>query len=179
MPMKNAKMILHMIDIVVDEDISFEAPEHIETAIQAACSCAGFETKQVELCLRFAADETVQQLNQQWRGKDKVTDVLSFPMQEAPCNTAESLGDIALAVPFITHEATRLNLPASDHCLHLIIHATLHLLGYDHIDDEDAMQMQSLEKQAMQRMKLHDPYPEVDDTKSVIATNNTAEREKP
>jgi len=160
MPMKIAKMAHHMVDIVIDEGLSFEAPARIEEAVLAACNCAEVKAAKVELCIRFASDAELQRLNQQWRSKDSVTDVLSFPMQEAPFNACEPLGDIALAVPFIKHEAERLNLPADDHCLHLIIHATLHLLGFDHINDDDAKCMQDLEKQAMQRMQLHHPYPD-------------------
>ncbi|MDQ6983008.1 MAG: rRNA maturation RNase YbeY, partial [Mariprofundus sp.] len=96
----------------------------------------------------------------QWRDRDKVTDVLSFPMQETPYDFSESLGDIALAVPFIIQEADRLDLSARDHYLHLIIHATLHLLGSDHIENRDAASMQAMEREAMRRMKLHHPYPE-------------------
>jgi len=149
-----------MIDIVIDDNISFEAPARIEEAVHAACNSADFKAEQIELCIRFASDEELRYLNQQWRDKDRVTDVLSFPMQEPPFNMVEPLGDIALAVPFINHEAERLHLSENDHCLHLIIHATLHLLGFDHIDDDDAKRMQALEKQAMHAMQLHNPYPD-------------------
>lgn len=164
MLMKIAKMAHHMVDIVIDEGLSFEAPARIEEAVHAACNCAGFKAETVELCIRFASNAELQRLNQQWRNKDRITDVLSFPMQEAPFNLCQPLGDIALAVPFIKYEAERLNLPADDHCLHLIIHATLHLLAFDHIDDDDAKCMQDLEKQAMQCMQLHHPYPDSEDT---------------
>ncbi len=147
-----------MIDIIIDDDTSYQAPARIDEAVRAACASAGLNAKQIALCIRFASDQSIHALNQQWRAKDHVTDVLSFPMQEAPFNADESLGDIALAVPFINQEAVRLNLPASDHCLHLIIHATLHLLGFDHIDETEAQDMQRLEQQAMHNMGLHDPY---------------------
>ncbi|MDQ6997305.1 MAG: rRNA maturation RNase YbeY [Mariprofundus sp.] len=148
-----------MIDIVIDEDIAFEPPADMDKAVRVACESAGVDTEQIDLCIRFTSDQSIQSMNKQWRGKDKVTDVLSFPMQEPPCDTSESLGDIALAVPFILLEAERLKLPEAGHILHLIIHATLHLFGYDHIDDDDALKMQKLEQQAMHNMGLHDPYP--------------------
>jgi len=156
--MKIVMMGHRMIDTVIDEDISYETPARIDEAVRAACVSADFKAEQIELCIRFASDQSIHELNKIWRDKDKVTDVLSFPMQEAPFDAAESLGDIALAVPFINHEAERLNLLPSDHCLHLIIHATLHLLGFDHIDDNDAQAMQEREQQAMHSMGLHDPY---------------------
>jgi probable rRNA maturation factor len=116
------------------------------------------------LCIRFSDDETVHALNREWRKKDSVTDVLSFPMQDGDEPEAdESLGDIILATPFTTKEAARLSLPVTDHMLHLIVHATLHLLGYDHIDDEDAKIMHKHERAAMNKLGLHDPYPNDDE----------------
>lgn len=150
-----------MIEIVVDEDIegSYSPPARIEEAVIAACRVAGY-SEAPELCIRFAGDDEVRQLNADWRHKDYVTDVLSFPMQHPEAiDFSESLGDIALAVPFIEQEAERLALPHHDHALHLIVHATLHLLGYDHIEDADADEMHPLEREAMKRLGLHDPYP--------------------
>lgn len=151
-----------MIEVIIDDELEtlFSAPDGIETAVLMACQVAGYSGRQPELCIRFAADAAVQALNATWRSKDCVTDVLSFPMQEAPeFDFSESLGDIALAVPFILNEAERLNLSQADHILHLIVHATLHLLGFDHIDDDDADEMQALERQIMSKLGLHDPYP--------------------
>ncbi len=111
------------------------------------------------VCIRFASDANVQQLNALWRDKDAVTDVLSFPMQDAPdFVAAQPLGDIVLAVPFINHAAASLQIPAEDHAMHLIIHGMLHLLGYDHQEDAAAVIMQSLESQCMQQLGLHNPY---------------------
>ena len=151
-----------MIDVIVDEELgeNFNAPPEIEQAVLAACKAAGFAGLKPELCVRFATDYEVQVLNQQWRGKNKVTDVLSFPMQQGPeYDFEQSLGDIALALPFIQQQASRLHLSQSAHTMHLIVHATLHLLGYDHIDDDDAVEMQTLERKAMAALGLHDPYP--------------------
>ncbi|MBN4073596.1 rRNA maturation RNase YbeY [Mariprofundus ferrooxydans] len=155
-----------MIDVLIDDGIDFAAsaliaaPQSIEAAVRAACACAGFAgEKNIELCVRFASDASIHALNRQWRDQDKTTDVLSFPMQQAPFDFSASLGDIALAVPFVEREAARLAVPVDDHCLHLIIHATLHLLGFDHSNDAEAEHMQKLETQAMQAMGLHNPYP--------------------
>ncbi len=137
----------------------FEPPSAIDAAVQAACAVAGLEASEAELCIRFCPDLEIRALNRQWRNQDKVTDVLSFPMQMPPVDLSESLGDIALAAPFVRQEAVRLGVPEDAHLLHLIIHATLHLLGYDHIDDDEAERMQQLEREAMRRIGLHDPYP--------------------
>ena len=151
-----------MIEVIVDDELEglFTPPDCIEKAVLIACKVAGFSEQSPELCVRFAADDAVRELNATWRSKDSVTDVLSFPMQQAPgFDFTESLGDIALAVPFVATEATRLNLSQQDHTLHLIVHATLHLLGFDHIDDADAEQMQKLERAVMSQLGLHEPYP--------------------
>ncbi|MDX8397114.1 MAG: rRNA maturation RNase YbeY [Mariprofundaceae bacterium] len=149
-------------ELIIDDDIHEPIPssQKLQTAIAAACHQAQLVSKKPEVCIRFANNTVVQQLNQQWRDKDKVTDVLSFPMQDGPdYDTSESLGDIILAVPFVHQEATRLELDSESHILHLIIHAILHLLAYDHIQDEDAIIMQELERQALSELNLHNPYP--------------------
>ncbi|HID37264.1 MAG TPA: rRNA maturation RNase YbeY [Ghiorsea sp.] len=148
-----------MIDLVIDDGIAIDIDaEIIEKAIETTCLVAK-NIKNPSLCTRFANNEAVQQLNSEWRNQDKVTDVLSFPMQDDELDATESLGDIILAMPFVAQEATRLDLLTSHHILHLIVHGTLHLLGYDHIDDADAQEMQGLENQIMQRLELHKPYP--------------------
>ena len=160
-----------MIDILVDDSVDDGddgplPPEAlIQRAVTTACLEGGF-SQTPSLCIRFSDDATVHDLNHQWRDKDAVTDVLSFPMQEeGELDADESLGDIILATPFTIKEAARLSLPVTDHMLHLIIHATLHLLGYDHIDDEDAKVMHKHERAAMNSMGLHDPYPDEDEIK--------------
>ncbi len=151
-----------MIDIVVDEGIEEPLPDDasICRAVEAACSEAGI-TQTVHLCIRFATDAIVKELNSQWRGRESVTDVLSFPMQDGPgFDPDESLGDMILAAPFTLREAKKLSLPSTDHMLHLIVHATLHLLGYDHMADSEAERMQKIECRAMQKLGLHNPYPD-------------------
>jgi len=153
-----------MIDIMVDDGIaSLVSQKNIGNVVETSC----FEAKSIQnpsLCVRFASNEAVQQLNAEWRNKDKVTDVLSFPMQDSnDLDADESLGDMILAIPFVQDEAKRLNLSVEAHCMHLIAHATLHLLGYDHINDDEAETMQRLENQVMSKLGLHQPYPEFSD----------------
>lgn len=153
-----------MIDIFADENAVVLGDEaSIEEAIRLTCSLAK-HLRFPSLCLRFADNDEVQQLNAQWRNQDKVTDVLSFPMLDSDelASVAEdfeeSLGDIILAEPFMREEAKRLHLSPEHHALHLIVHGTLHLLGYDHIEDEEAEVMQQLENQVMLQLGLHQPY---------------------
>ncbi len=150
-----------MVDIIVDDGISGSLPDEasICSAVETAASVAGV-SHSIHLCIRFADDAAVENLNSQWRGKDRVTDILSFPMQDGPdFDLDESLGDMILATPFTLKEAERLSLPATDHMLHLIVHGTLHLLGYDHMEESEAETMQKIECRAMQRLGLHNPYP--------------------
>ncbi|HXH71298.1 MAG TPA: rRNA maturation RNase YbeY [Mariprofundaceae bacterium] len=151
-----------MIDVIVDDgidDLAIPELADITAAVRAACHAAGLDAEP-ELCIRFAADDEVRQLNRQWRHKDKVTDVLSFPMQEGPeFDPSQPLGDIVLAMPFVQQEADRLELPMAAHALHLIVHAVLHLLGHEHDADADAEIMQGLERNVLRSLGLHDPYP--------------------
>jgi len=156
-------MIDAAIDVIVDDGIDACLPnqESIEFAVRLTCKTATNNIVTPLVCIRFAHDNAVQELNAQWRNKDKVTDVLSFPMQEGDIYAAsEPLGDIILAMPFVLHEARRLQHETHAHILHLIIHGMLHLLGHDHIHDNDARIMQRLESQIMKELHLHPPYPD-------------------
>jgi len=152
-----------MIGIIIDDGVNADLPsqESIESAVRMTCKIATNNLVTPYVCIRFAHDHIVQELNAQWRNKDSVTDVLSFPMQEGEnYNGDEPLGDIILAMPFVLHEAQRLQHKTHAHILHLIIHGMLHLLGFDHIDDDEARSMQSLESQVMKELHLHQPYPD-------------------
>lgn len=153
-----------MIDILVDEGSQLLAEEALlRQAVRLTCSVSK-QVNHPSLCLRFAADETVQQLNAEWRHQDKVTDVLSFPMLDdeewasVDANMEIMLGDIILAAPFVGKEAVRLSLNPADHAVHLTVHGTLHLLGFDHINDHDADVMQAWENQILAQLGLHQPY---------------------
>jgi probable rRNA maturation factor len=114
----------------------------------------------------FTGDEDIRALNAEWRGKDKPTNVLSFPMLErsdlldlAPDGPPELLGDIALAYETCAREAAEKGIPIEQHAAHLIVHGLLHLAGYDHeTSDEDAEAMEALETKALAVMGLADPY---------------------
>jgi phosphate starvation-inducible protein PhoH and related proteins len=115
---------------------------------------AFFEPKGEGFAVLFTSDEAVKSLNAQWRGKDEPTNVLSFP---AP-DTAGTLGDIALAYETCAREADEQGKSLKDHATHLLVHGLLHLLGYDHEADDDAAEMEGLEKDIMASLGLEDPY---------------------
>jgi probable rRNA maturation factor len=104
-------------------------------------------------------DAAMRVLNARWRGLDKPTDVLSFPA-EAPGAPGEQafLGDIALGRETSHADAARLGRPMTAHLAHLAVHGFLHLLGYDHVDAEDARRMESLECEILAGLGIPDPY---------------------
>lgn len=100
-------------------------------------------------------DTTVRDLNHRFRGKDAATNVLSFP---APPNPEELLGDVALAFGVCAREAAEQSKPLSRHLQHLVAHGVLHLLGYDHMSDDEAELMEGLERVVLAGIGVPDPY---------------------
>jgi probable rRNA maturation factor len=114
-----------------------------------------------EVSVLFTSDEEVRTLNAAWRGKDKATNVLSFPMaEEGDLASARLLGDIALAYGVCAREAAEKQVAIETHAAHLVVHGTLHLLGYDHeTSDVDAEAMEETERRALASIGIADPYP--------------------
>jgi probable rRNA maturation factor len=120
----------------------------------------------IEVAVRFSDDNEVRTLNSQYRGKDKATNVLSFPMVQADLldvladsDDGEALlGDIVLADGVVAAEADVRQLAVADHATHLVVHGMLHLLGYDHSDDHEAEVMEAMERRALAGMGIADPY---------------------
>jgi probable rRNA maturation factor len=113
-----------------------------------------------EVSVKFTSDEEVRALNAAWRGKDKATNVLSFPMAaEAELASAQLLGDVVLAHGICAAEAAARHVAVEVHAAHLVVHGTLHLLGYDHeTSDEDAEEMEEAERRALAAIGIADPY---------------------
>ncbi|MBB4304509.1 putative rRNA maturation factor [Rhodobium orientis] len=116
-----------------------------------------------EVSMLFCDDATIRDLNNRFRGKDKATNVLSFPGDEPPEDgsvrpVGPLIGDIALAFETIRRESSELGIPFDDHLTHLIVHGLLHLFGYDHIFDEDAAVMEPLETRILATLGIADPY---------------------
>jgi probable rRNA maturation factor len=106
-----------------------------------------------EISILFTNDDAVRRLNAHYRGKDRPTNVLSFPQPSGPL-----LGDIVLAAETVRAEAALAGKPLEAHMAHLIIHGFLHLLGYDHGGEEEAETMEAVERAALERMGIPDPY---------------------
>jgi probable rRNA maturation factor len=121
----------------------------------------------VEVSVRLTSDDEVQALNRQYRGKDKPTNVLSFPMVQRDLldtvtqNSDDGevlLGDIVLAHGVCTREAAERGVAVETHATHLIVHGALHLLGYDHQADDEGDAMEEIERRALAALGIADPY---------------------
>jgi probable rRNA maturation factor len=113
-----------------------------------------------ELSLVFTDDGRIQRLNADWRGKDKPTNVLSFPAfpMSPGAPLPPMLGDIVLAFETVSREAALEEKPFDHHVMHLILHGFLHLLGYDHETPAEAETMEAIERKALARLAIPDPY---------------------
>lgn len=152
-------MILVESDVSDDWDSKTDWPALAERAARAAAAHSGYpELADTEVSVKFTSDEEVQALNAAWRGKDKATNVLSFPMAETP-EGAPMLGDIVLAEGVCAREAAAKNVAIETHATHLVVHGMLHLLGYDHeTGDDDAEAMEAIERKALASLGISDPY---------------------
>lgn len=126
-----------------------------------AGAAAGDDAEGGEIAVLFADDATVRELNRSYRHRDKPTNVLSFPADHDPQpGQARLLGDIVLAFGTVAAEAEEQGKSLSDHMTHLVVHGVLHLLGFDHENDDDAEEMEGLETEILRRLGIADPYEE-------------------
>ncbi|RSD31849.1 rRNA maturation RNase YbeY [Vibrio pectenicida] len=113
---------------------------------------------QAEVTVRIVDESESHQLNHEYRGKDKPTNVLSFPFEVPMEIEIDLLGDLIICKQVVEQEAKEQSKPLTAHWAHMVVHGSLHLLGYDHIEDKDAEEMESLETEIMQSMGFDDPY---------------------
>lgn len=116
-----------------------------------------------EISLLFTDDKHMAQINAQWRGKNKSTNVLSFPAfpLKAGDPPGSMLGDIIIARETVVLEAENEGKKFQDHLTHMIVHGILHLLGYDHETDDEACQMEQVEREILRKLSIQDPYAEL------------------
>jgi probable rRNA maturation factor len=110
-----------------------------------------------EFTIRLVDGKEIKELNNKWRGINKPTNVLSFPAGENPV-VPELLGDVIICAPQILKEANEQNKEPNAHWAHMVIHGVLHLLGYDHINDDDAKEMESIEIEKLKLLSFPNPY---------------------
>lgn len=151
-----------------DEGIDWDALAEEAVAAALAGAGAAFGDMPVEVSVRLTDDAEMQRLNNDYRGKNKPTNVLSFPMHDADTlarwaaagETDLLLGDLALGHETVAREAAEKGIGIEAHVTHLIVHGTLHLLGHDHLDDVTAEAMEALETRILAGLGIDDPYAE-------------------
>jgi probable rRNA maturation factor len=145
-----------MIDVVVEEPKWRQVPgfpAKLKRAVMLALARGSKKKSLPPLTLLLTKDVRLRELNAQFRGKDKPTNVLSFPASEAGY-----LGDVAVAYSVAAAEAKAEGKKLADHAIHLAVHGALHLLGYDHQRDKDARIMEALEIEILAELGIADPY---------------------
>ena len=151
---------------IVDYQQAYEADEVMAKAIPsleqieawANAVLVAENTGEQEITVRFTDDEESQTLNHEYRGKDKPTNVLSFPFEVPPGIEMNLLGDLVISVPVIMREAQEQDKTPTNHYAHMVVHGILHLLGYDHIDDADADIMEAKEIRILASLNIGNPY---------------------
>ncbi|MFT8211502.1 MAG: rRNA maturation RNase YbeY [Symbiopectobacterium sp.] len=113
---------------------------------------------EAEVTIRIVDEAESHELNHTYRGKDKPTNVLSFPFEAPPEVELLLLGDLIICRQVVEQEAIEQQITTESHWAHMVIHGCLHLLGYDHIEDDEAEEMEALETEIMQQMGYADPY---------------------
>ena len=142
-----------------------DAETVIHRAISAAAEFVATDVGDTELAIMLTDDTGIRTLNNNWRGVDKPTNVLSFPALQptgrpGPADPPRMLGDIAIAYETTRKEADDEGKPFDHHLSHLVIHGFLHLIGYDHEKDEQAETMEGLEREILSQLGVPDPYAE-------------------
>lgn len=152
------------VDILIESETWQMLPQAENVVRRAITSAATSEVaighRKAELSVMLCDDKTIADLNARWRGQEKPTNVLSFPAPPQGAAPGEniSLGDIAIAYETLTREADEHGKSVTDHLSHLVIHGFLHLLGYDHLMNDEAERMERLERDILARIGVADPY---------------------
>ncbi len=144
------------LDLQLASDAS-DLPTEADLLSWAETALAGHR-QSAELTIRIVDRAESQSLNRDYRGKDKPTNVLSFPFEAPEGIEIDLLGDLVICAPVVCAEAAEQKKSLHDHWAHMVIHGMLHLLGYDHISDDEAEQMESLETRLLAGLGIADPY---------------------
>ena len=147
--------------IIIDLQIACEQETGLPTAEQIeqwATAAVQPQSDEVEMTVRIVDEAESHALNLNYRGKDRPTNVLSFPFECPDEVELPLLGDLVICRQVVEREAQEQDKPVMAHWAHMVVHGSLHLLGYDHIEDDEAEEMESLETQIMTGLGFADPY---------------------
>ena len=148
------KMIIDL-QIACEQETGLPTAEQIE---QWATAAVQPQSDEVEMTVRIVDEAESHELNMTYRGKDRPTNVLSFPFECPDEVELPLLGDLVICRQVVEREAQEQDKPVMAHWAHMVVHGSLHLLGYDHIEDDEAEEMESLETQIMTGLGFADPY---------------------
>ena len=148
------KMIIDL-QIACEQETGLPTTEQIE---QWATAAVQPQSDEVEMTVRIVDEAESNALNLNYRGKDRPTNVLSFPFECPDEVELPLLGDLVICRQVVEREAQEQDKPVMAHWAHMVVHGSLHLLGYDHIEDDEAEEMESLETQIMTGLGFADPY---------------------
>ena len=148
------KMIIDL-QIACEQETGLPTAEEIE---QWAAAAVQPQSDEVEMTVRIVDEAESHELNLNYRGKDRPTNVLSFPFECPDEVELPLLGDLVICRQVVEREAQEQDKPLMAHWAHMVVHGSLHLLGYDHIEDDEAEEMESLEAQIMTGLGFADPY---------------------
>lgn len=118
-------------------------------------------TQNSEIVIRVIDEDEMMLFNEQYRGKEGATNILSFPFDPPDEVDSDLLGDLLVCAPVVEKEAQQQNKELEHHWAHMVVHGVLHLIGYDHINDVDAEEMERLEKKILESIKIDNPYEEI------------------
>jgi len=146
--------------IDLDLQIAVEAPDLPAEAdiLRWVAAAVGDAMEEAQLTVRITDEAEIRELNATYRGKDYATNVLSFPFEAPPGVDIPLLGDIVVCAAVVAREAAEQEKPLQAHWAHMVIHGTLHLLGYDHIEEADAEEMEGLEIALLADLGYANPY---------------------
>ncbi|WNB76713.1 rRNA maturation RNase YbeY [Methylomonas koyamae] len=146
---------MNYIDLQIVTESAYPAAEQFQTWVDAALS--DFQ-RDSEVTIRLVDTAESAELNSQYRHKSGPTNILSFPFKAPPGVELDLLGDLVICAPVLAREAAEQGKLPEHHWAHITVHGVLHLLGYDHIEEQDAEQMEALEIDILSRLNIANPY---------------------
>lgn len=146
------------LEVIFDND--FDVSESLVLALKNAADLTLQEEKKRDsvVNLKIVGNAEIQQLNKEFRNKDRATNVLSFTNDDLSKDVTKNIGDIAISYDFVKQEAKDHGKSFSDHVIHMLVHGIYHILGYDHEDDISAEVMESKEIYILDKLKISNPY---------------------
>ena len=146
------------LEVIFDND--FDVSENLVLALKNAADLTLQEEKKRDsvVNLKIVGNAEMQQLNKEFRNKDRATNVLSFTNDDLSKDVTKNIGDIAISYDFVKQEAKDHGKSFSDHVIHMLVHGIYHILGYDHEDDISTEVMESKEIYILDKLKISNPY---------------------